>query len=125
VNGTKTNAFTGSVVAVLVTLSVILTAAVLFPSISARQILDIMIVCGGAGVLLAGYTFSRRVRAGATAAGPVDRSGRETWRMPPMHLLQRPTMSAGRKIGIGALRLYLALAMVLVIIRIVELAIGH
>jgi len=125
VNGGKTNAFTGSVVAVLVTLSVILTVSVLFPSIGARQILDIMIVCGGVGVALAGYAVSRRVRAGAAAADPVDRSGRENWRMPSLHLLQRPAMSAGRKVGIGALRLYLAVAMVLVVIRIVELALGH
>jgi hypothetical protein len=34
-------------------------------------------------------------------------------------------MSPGRKIGIAALRLYLAVAMVLVIVRIVQLAFGH
>jgi hypothetical protein len=124
VNGGKTNAFTSAVVAVLVSLSVILTASVLFPSISSRQILDIMIVCGAAGVLFAGYAVSRRGR-GVAADGPVDRSGRENWRMPPLHLLQRPTMSTGRKIGMGALRLYLGVAMVLVIVKIVELALGH
>ena len=37
----------------------------------------------------------------------------------------RPSMSAGRKIGMSALRLYLAVAMILVIIKIVQLAIGH
>ena len=41
------------------------------------------------------------------------------------HLLQRPEMSIGRKVGMGAMRLYLAVAMVLVIIKIAELAIGH
>ena len=56
---------------------------------------------------------------------PVDRTGRDSWRMPPLNLLQRPVMSAGRKIGMGALRLYLAVAMVLVIIKIAQLAIGH
>jgi NRAMP (natural resistance-associated macrophage protein)-like metal ion transporter len=125
VNRSKTNAFTGSVVAVLVALSVILTASVLFPAISARQILDIMIACGAAGVLLAGYAVSRRVRAGASPGGLVDRSGRENWRMPPLHLLQRPAMPISRKLGIGALRIYLAVATILVIIKIVELAIGH
>jgi NRAMP (natural resistance-associated macrophage protein)-like metal ion transporter len=125
VNRSKTNAFTGSVVAVLVALSVILTASVLFPAISARQILDIMIACGAAGVLLAGYAVSRRVRAGASPGGSVDRSGRENWRMPPLHLLQRPAMPTSRKLGIGALRIYLAVATILVIIKIVELAIGH
>jgi Mn2+/Fe2+ NRAMP family transporter len=125
VNGSKTNAFTGTVVAVLVALSVILTASVLFPAISARQILDIMIACGAAGVLGAGYVVSRRLRAAESAAVPVDRSGRENWRMPPLHLLERPTMPTSRKLGIGALRLYLAIATILVIVKIAELALGH
>jgi hypothetical protein len=56
---------------------------------------------------------------------PVDKAGRENWRMPPLALLQRPMMSNGRKIGMSALRLYLGVAMILVIIKIVELAIGH
>ena len=125
VNGRKTNAFTGAVVAVLVTLSVILTASMLFPGISSRQILDIMIACGAAGVLAAGYVVSRRRRADSPEAAPIDRSGRENWRMPSLHLLQRPTMSTSRKLGMGALRLYLAVAMILVIVKIVELALGH
>src|SRR5215467_1376682 len=125
VNGTKTNAFTGAVVAVVVALSVILTAAVLFPAISAHQILDIMIVCGAVGVLGGAFALSRRVRAGGTAADPVDRSGRENWRMPPLHLLQRPAMSTTRKLGVGALQVYLAVATILVIVKIVELAISH
>jgi hypothetical protein len=45
--------------------------------------------------------------------------------MPPLALLQRPPMSAGRRIGMGALRLYLGVATVLVVIRIVRLAVGH
>jgi Mn2+/Fe2+ NRAMP family transporter len=125
VNGSKTNVFTGTVVAVLVALSVILTASVLFPNISARQILDIMIACGAAGVLGAGYLASRRLRAAGPTADPVDRSGRENWRMPPLHLLQRPAMATSRKLGIGGLRVYLGVATILVIVKIVELAIGH
>jgi NRAMP (natural resistance-associated macrophage protein)-like metal ion transporter len=124
VNGRKTNLFVAAVVGVLVALSVILTASVLFPTIDARQILDIMIVCGAVGVLTAGYALTRRLRSGALAADPIDRTGQENWRMPPLNLLQRPAMSVGRKIGMGALRLYLGVAMVLVIVKIVELALG-
>jgi len=124
VNGRKTNMFTATVVAILVTLSVILTASVLFPAISARQIVGIMACCGAAGVVAAGYALARR-RSGAISAAAVDRAGQENWRMPPLALLQRPVMSGGRKIGVSALRLYLAVAMILVIIRIVQLAIGH
>ncbi len=130
VNGRKTNMFTSAVVAVLVSLSVILTASVLFPTISARQIAGILAACGGVAALAAGYALARKLRAGrpagagapAAAADPVERDG---WRMPPLALLRRPAMSTGRKIGMSALRIYLAVAMILVIIKIVQLAIGH
>jgi Mn2+/Fe2+ NRAMP family transporter len=125
VNGRKTNAFTGAVVAVLVSLSVILTASVLFPHITAGQITAIMAGCAAATVLAAGYLLARRLRAGGLAAPPVDRAGRDGWRMPPLALLERPVMSTGRKTGMFALRLYLAVAMILVIVRIVQLALGH
>jgi NRAMP (natural resistance-associated macrophage protein)-like metal ion transporter len=125
VNGRKTNMFTGAVVAILVCLSVILTASVLFPNIGSQQIAGIMAACGAAAVLAAGYALGRRLRAGALASTPVDRTGRDGWRMPPLALLQRPAMSTGRKLGMSALRLYLAVAMVLVIVRIAQLAIGH
>ncbi len=124
INGRKTNIFTATVVAILVTLSVILTASVLFPAISARQIIGIVACCGAAGALAAGYALTRRW-SGALSAASVERTGQETWRMPPLALLQRPVMSGGRKVGMSALRLYLAVAMVLVIIKIVQLAIGH
>jgi Mn2+/Fe2+ NRAMP family transporter len=125
VNDRKTNMFTGAVVAVLVSLSVILTASVLFPAITAGQMLDIVVACGAVSFAAAGYTMLRRLRAGPPATAAIDRSGRDSWRMPPLNLLHRPAMSAGYKIGMGALRLYLAVAMILVIIKIVQLAIGH
>ncbi len=124
-NGRKTNMFTAAVVAVLVSLSVILTSSVLFPGITSRQIIDIMAGCGIASVLAAAYALTRRLRGGALAAAPVDRTDRDNWRMPPLALLHRPAISTGRKIGMSALRLYLAVAMVLVIIKIVQLALGH
>jgi hypothetical protein len=108
-----------------VALSVILTASVLFPAITSGQILAIIGGCGAAAVLAACYAFVRRLRTGASAGVPVDRSGRENWRMPPLALLDRPAFSTGRKIGMSALRLYLAVAMILVIVKIVQLALGH
>jgi hypothetical protein len=125
VNDRKTNMFTAAVVAILVSLSVILTASVLFPAITAGQMLDIVAACGAASMLAAGYAVARRLRAGTLATAPADRTARDSWRMPPLALLQRPAMSAGRKIGMSALRLYLGVAMVLVIVKIVQLALGH
>jgi Mn2+/Fe2+ NRAMP family transporter len=178
VNGRKTNMFTSAVIAVLISLSVILTASVLFPSISSRQIVEIMIGCAAGAVLAGAYLMGRRlVRSPAPAAGalaaagaasawlvlgagavPAARSGdaaartgdtaakrtgeaakraddaaeraaylaaRDSWRMPPLALLKRPVMSTGRKIGMSALRVYLAVAMILVVLKIVQLAMGH
>ena len=136
VNGRKTNAFTATVVAVLVTLSVILTASVLFPAITAGQIMAIVVLCGAVAALAGGYALARRRRASARAGAPAARAGagtapagaeagRESWRMPPLALLRRPVMSTGRKIGMSALRLYLTVAMILVIVKVVQLALGH
>ena len=125
VNGRMTNLFTSVVVAVLVTLSVVLTASVLFPAITAGQIVVILAGCAAASVLVAGFAMARRLRPGSPASLPIDRAGRSGWRMPPLTLLDRPVMSTGRKLGMSALRLYLAVAMILVIVRIVELATMH
>jgi hypothetical protein len=124
VNGPKTNAFTAIVIGILVTLSIVLTASVLFPDISAAEIMQIMALCGVAGVVGAGYAAATRRTAG-TREDPIDRLGRDTWRMPPLAELTRPVMSTTRKIGMSALRLYLAIAVVLVIVKLVSLALGH
>ncbi|MCB5911501.1 NRAMP family divalent metal transporter [Streptomyces pinistramenti] len=123
VNGPKTNAFTAAVVGVLVSLSIILTASVLFPDISAGAILDIMAGCGIAGVLAACYAVTRRRTT--TEEDPIDRTGRDDWRMPPLETLTRPAMSTGLKIGMGALRTYLLIAVILVVIKIARVALGN
>jgi Mn2+/Fe2+ NRAMP family transporter len=123
VNRRGTNMFTSAVVAVLVTMSVVLTASVLFPRITERQILSIFLGCTAVSVAAGGWTLIRSLRAHRSVE--VDRRDRESWRMPPLNMLSKPIMSTGRKIGLTVLRSYLAIAMILVIVRIVELAIGH
>ena len=122
VNGPKLNAFTSAVIAVLVLLSLILTAAVLFPAMTGSQMLAILIggsvVAAAAGVVWLGM----RRRSGVP---PVDRSGRGSWRMPPLALLDRPQLSGSRRIGLTVLRAYLLVAMVLVAVRVIQLALGH
>jgi NRAMP (natural resistance-associated macrophage protein)-like metal ion transporter len=125
VNGRRTNLFTGTVVAVLVALSVILTASVLDPGITARQIMIILIVCCAAAALGGLAMVAWRLRAGTMAAVRVDRAGRENWRMPQLALLNRPRVPLGRKIGMSILRSYLAVATVLVAVKIVQLALAH
>ena len=126
VNGRALNIFTAAVIAILVTLSIVLTASVLFPSISAAAIIGIL--AGGGGLsLAAGLSFLiYRARHPATLSpDAVDRAERPTWRMPPIALLSAPKLSSGRRLGLTVLRTYLLLAMILVVVRIVQLASGH
>ena len=121
VNGRKTNAFTSAVIAVLITLSVVLTASVLFPAITARQMVMIFVACAGVSALAGVWTLGRRRR---TPSAALVYANPGTWRMPPLSLLGAPVVSGARKLGLTALRGYLAIAMILVIVKIVEVAIS-
>ena len=70
-----------------------------------------------------GWTLFRSLRAQSSV--DVDRRDRENWRMPPLNMLSKPVMSAGRKLTLTVLGSYMAIAMVLVIVRIIQLAIGN
>jgi NRAMP (natural resistance-associated macrophage protein)-like metal ion transporter len=127
VNGRRTNLFTGTVVTVLIALSVILTASVLDPGITARQMVFIVAGCGGAAALGGILFAAHRLRPGGPglAVAAIDRTDRENWRMPQLALLHRPTVPLGRKIGMSILRSYLAVATVLVAVKIIQLALAH
>jgi hypothetical protein len=45
--------------------------------------------------------------------------------MPPLEELTKPVATAGRTIGLLVLRRYLILAAVLVVVKFIQLAIGH
>lgn len=126
VNGRTLNIFTSIVIGVLVLLSLVLTASVLFPTIGPTAILAILIGGSGMGLITGVLLTLWRVRHPAAGGGePVDRSDRSAWRMPPIALLSKPQLSTGRRLGLSLLRGYLLLAMVLVIVRVVQLAAGH
>jgi len=111
------------VVAVLVALSVVLTASVVFPGITGRQILGIALGCMAVSAAIGGWTLIRSLRGHSSVE--VDRRDRENWRMPPLNMLSKPVMSSGRKIALTILRSYLAIAMVLVIVRLIQMALAH
>ncbi|MGA8726960.1 MAG: NRAMP family divalent metal transporter [Acidimicrobiales bacterium] len=124
VNSKALNVFTSAVIGVLVLLSIILTASVLFPSISSDQIVGVLV--GGiiAGSLVGIYVLARgRAVAHERVTVPVEWQRRETWRMPALHLLGKPALSTQRKIGLVILRGYLLIAFALVIVKVVEVAI--
>jgi NRAMP (natural resistance-associated macrophage protein)-like metal ion transporter len=125
VNGRWLNLFTSLVIAVLVMMSIVLTASVLYPAITAGTILWILgtgsVLAVGVGVGLA----THRRRHPVAEVVPVDKSLRAGWRMPPLNLLALPELSASRRAGLTVLRTYLFIAMALVVVRVVQLALGH
>jgi Mn2+/Fe2+ NRAMP family transporter len=130
VNSTKTNILTSIIIGVLVLMSVILTASVLFPHLSSGDIEAVILAGLVVGLVVGAYVIaqSRLNRAAANlaaSAAAADRLARRTtWRMPQLALLERPIMSTQRKIGMLAMRSYLLFAFALVIVKIVQLAIA-
>ena len=132
VNTAKTNAFTSVVIAALVTLSIVLVASVMFPAITATQI--IAIVAGCAAVALTAVCWlgiqgiRRRGRSVATDGDDSDgaaHADRMMWRMPPLAELAVPKITGARRVGLIALRGYLAVAMVMVVLKVVLMAVTH
>jgi Mn2+/Fe2+ NRAMP family transporter len=123
-NSRGINLFTGAVIAVLVVLSMILTAAVLFPAIGDGTMIGIL--AAGALGAVAIWLFAGGLRRPAAGAAPPDRALRAGWRMPPLTELPPRRLTAGERIWLVVLRGYLFLAAGLVLARIVSLAVaGH
>jgi Mn2+/Fe2+ NRAMP family transporter len=136
VNGRFTNAFTGAVIALLVMLSLILVTSVTFPHISSRQLLVIMIAFAGLALVVVAVIVMRGRGPAAAQTKPAgaaepdrltrpEAMSKENWRMPALTMLAPAPMSAGRRLGLAAMWIYLAIAMGAVVFRIVEVAMGH
>ncbi|GAB3628873.1 manganese transporter [Pandoraea terrae] len=128
VNSTRLNLFTGAVIWVLVMLSIILTASVIYPDIAGKTILGIL----GGGTVLAACAAAltavlrKRSDAGARAYRPqYSRALRAQWRMPPLDRLPPPRLTLTTRIWMGVLRAYLLIAAGLVVVKIGQMIFAH
>jgi Mn2+/Fe2+ NRAMP family transporter len=117
------NAVASVIVGVLVELSLILMASTMFPSIDVTRLFLYMsvalaLVLGAAAV----YALLNRPRA-RVELKRVERERRSTWTMPPLALLERPVWSPGRKAAMLLLRGYLLVAVLLLLVKTIQL--GH
>jgi len=78
--------------------------------------------CLTAALAVGGWTLLRSLRVRSSVE--IDRRDRENWRMPPLNMLTKPVMSTGRKIGLAILGGYMVLAMILVMVRIIQMAVA-
>jgi hypothetical protein len=123
-NPTWLNAIAGAIIGVLVILSAILTATTLFPSVKVTLLAGILF--GLLGIGLAGaVVYAGRGRTRAPAAAGKDPIPREQWTMPPLQLIERPAWSRTRTIGMYSLRGYLVVAVLMLIVKGIEVGLGH
>jgi Mn2+/Fe2+ NRAMP family transporter len=125
------NYFTGAVIAVLVLLSIILTASVLFPDATDEHVILGILAGGGVAativalvIMALGGKAEIATKAEINDANDAAALSRATWRMPPLHQLAPAKLSLAAKTWMGVLRLYLVVAGGLVLVRIIELAVG-
>jgi NRAMP (natural resistance-associated macrophage protein)-like metal ion transporter len=121
VNGRPLNVFTGAVIAVLVMLSITLTASVLFPDMEERTLIALL---GGGMVFTLVISVVLMVVRRDDQRVLTDGFGRMIWRMPPLDQLPAAQLTPLTRIWLSVLRGYLVVAGGLVLWRIVELALS-
>ena len=114
------------IVSILLELSLILVISTVLPGLDigvVTLVLSVLLVVALVG--WAAWEWRNRLsRPRACVALPVAYRDKESWRMPPLALLNRPEWSPARKFAILALRVYLVIAVLLLIVKAVQLAIG-
>jgi hypothetical protein len=141
-NGTAHNWVCGLVVWVVTTFSLAPVVTTFFPDVTLKQIIGAFIVCTVLGVAAAAFIWRLRPSRGRPAIldpgtnrrpsgmdraewRAVLRDSRLAWRTPRLETLERPPISAARWVGLVTLRAYIAFAVVIVIIKLVQTAMAH
>jgi Mn2+/Fe2+ NRAMP family transporter len=115
------NALASVIVATLVLLSMILMASTVFPNINVTA----FALIGGAlltiGLIGFGLLTLRSRRKAPVVVEEAPSIPKEQWTMAPLALLGRPQMSTGRSVAMLTLGGYLALAVILLIVKAIQL----
>lgn len=128
VNRRWLNILAGLIIGVLLLLSSILLATTLFPAVNTVSLtigLSAALVIGSAATFLVLYM--RRRTSGASegvAIASVDRSHRDTWRMPPLKVLKPYVWTPSLRLGMMLLRAYLILSALLLVVKAIQLGRG-
>ncbi len=99
----------------------------IFPDIDATKlaaVLSIVLVASLVAMGVVALVQRRGIRSDPELAA-LGRMEKETWQMPPLAKLTKPAWSATRKIGMFTLHAYLFTTVILLVVKVVQLAIGH
>jgi hypothetical protein len=122
VNPRWLNVIAGAVTVTFLALSALLVGGTLYPhlGISWSTTVQVLLAAG-----IAGAALGSRLSAEGPASPPrSSRAGPPAWTMPPIETLPPPPASRARMLGLIALRAYLLLAGVAVIVKVVQLISG-
>jgi Mn2+/Fe2+ NRAMP family transporter len=124
VNRRWLNIVAGFIVTTLLLLSGILMATTLFPDVDVVEVTEYLVVAIAIGIILAvgALKWLERRHGPQPAPPPVPEGMDKTqWRMPRLALLDPVKWSAGTKLGMLALRGYLVVGAVLLVVKAVQL----
>ncbi|HEV8597716.1 MAG TPA: NRAMP family divalent metal transporter [Candidatus Dormibacteraeota bacterium] len=122
VNRPWLNALAGVIVSTMLVLSAVLVISTVLPSI---DVTSLLIVLGAiaAVVLVAGGAWTWFRSRGAPPPPQISREERANWRMPALALLERPAWSFARRVAMAVLAGYIVLAVVMLVVKAVQLGI--
>ena len=109
------------IVSALLELSLILVVSTIFPSIDVTRLL---VVCS-AGVVVVVAIAAVLILRNPVRIPEVAPEEKANWRMPAFALLQSPRWSLGRRVVLLAMQAYLGVAVLMLIVKAVQLAIGR
>jgi Natural resistance-associated macrophage protein len=120
VNRPWLNVLATGIISILLMMSLVLMATTLFSHINVTRLATVLGAVLVVGYVVGGLLYARALRR-RPPAPVVSTSRRATWRMPALNLLDRPRWSRGRLIGMYALRGYLVLAVLLLLVKAIQL----
>ncbi len=128
VNPKWLNVVASAIIAILLVLSGTLMASTLFPNINVTKVfinLAIALAAGGAVVVIVLQIVTRRGGRSRVPRGPkMNLTEKQSWRMPPLALLKPVKWSPGLRFGMLSLRVYLVVAVVLLLVKAIQLGGG-
>ncbi len=118
------NVLATAIVSVLLMMSLILMVTTLFSSINVSEVAVVLGVVLLVTWAIGGVVYARSLRR--KPPPPVTpMAKRATWRMPALNLLERPPWSRGRLLSMYLLRGYLVVAVLMLLVKAIQLGLGH
>jgi hypothetical protein len=120
VNRAWVNVIAAIIISALLELSAILTVTTLFPEVDLTRLVEVLTGVLGTGLaaLGAGFVLRRPQRV----QPEVIRQRRQQWSMPPLALLEPPPQTLIRRVALGAMWVYLVAAILLLCVKVIQLA---